>query len=355
MNYRLNLGIWHNVFCVPSVVVDNYIKLANENDLKVLLYLLKNSNVLFSSKNISEQLGLSVEETEESIRFWVEREVISAGETGELVPANISQNADNTVFNTYGTALNNDTNNNTDAQNQSFAPSRQISESVVRKVNLERTPDFPPVEIAKTVRNNEDADFLFKQCEKLYGKPLNHNQQNTIMIILEDTCLSAEVALILINYCFDIGKATPSYMRKVALDWADSQITTIEKAEERVEQLKTFNNAVSRFKKMFEVTSSFSKQQEEFIDKWVNVYCFSDEMINQAYQLTLNGTGKLSFPYMNKILTDWHNKGIKTVQQIENSRKPTAGISQKGENSSLNMSLIEQIMAGKKANSGGNQ
>ncbi|MDE6579710.1 MAG: DnaD domain protein, partial [Ruminiclostridium sp.] len=333
----------------PSVNGVNKYKLAGENDIKILLYLLRNSEEIFSSKELGEQLGIDPEQVEESLNFWIKREVLSIDAVGNLAPA--ESNAETYIKKAVGTE---NTAGITTAQSKpSFASSRTIAESVVRKVNLERTPDFPPVEIAQTVRNNANADFLFKQCEKLYGRPLKHNEQNTVMVILEDTCLPAEVCLILINYCFSVGKATPAYMRKTALEWSESEITTIEKAEKRVTRLNNFNGAVGRFKKMFEVTSSFSKQQEEMIDKWVNTYGLSDEMIEEAYQLTLNGAGKLSFPYMNKILEDWNSKGYKNVEQIHLDK--TSKSKKETTESSFDIAEIEKMINNKYMNSGENE
>lgn len=345
MDYKINLGIWSNIFCIPTVIVDKYIKIAGENDIKVLLYLLRNSGAVYESKEIGEQLGIDSEQAEESINFWVKREVLSIDKNGGLTPK------DNSLEVNIKKTVNGGKN---DAESESSYPSvNTVTESIVRKVNLERTPDFPPVEIAQTVRNNANADFLFKQCEKLYGRPLKHNEQNTVMIILEDTCLPAEVALILINYCFSVNRATPAYMRQIAAEWSESEINTIEKAEGRVEQLQNLDSAVFRFKKMFEVTSSFSKQQKEMIDKWVNVYSFNDEMINEAYQLTLNGTGKLSFPYMNKILEDWHSKGFKNTEQVS-KEKPSKNKMETRE-PSFDINEIEKLMNDKYMNSGENE
>ena len=39
MEYFLNAGNFGSVFAVPISVVDNYIKLANEASIKVLLYI----------------------------------------------------------------------------------------------------------------------------------------------------------------------------------------------------------------------------------------------------------------------------------------------------------------------------
>lgn len=321
MNYKINLGVWNSIFCVPCAVVDKYIKLANESELKILLYLLRHGGELFDSERIAHELSLSSERVEEGINFWKRRGLFEADETGDLIPIREKEKP--------GAKTN-------------AVISDGESENKVKKTALVRPPDFPPMEIAKTVRGNDKADYLFKHCEALYGRPLKHNEQNTLMIILEDACLPVEAALILVDYCFSVNKNKPAYMRSVALEWVESGVTTIESAEKRVEELKKLNSAIGRFKTMFEITSSFSKEQKEFIDKWVNEFAFGDEMINEAYQITLNRTGKLAFKYMNKILTEWYGKGIKTKERIETDQKPQTP--EKGENASLNISEIERLM-----------
>lgn len=333
MNYKFNLGIWNSVFCVPAVVVDKYLKLARGSDIKVLLFLLRNSGQEFTEKEIADELNITEEQAEESIHFWQQRKVLDIDEFGEIKPLNTEDGAVKKE------------------QKPDAAATSNISESLVHKINLERTPDFPPAEIARTVRGSDEANYLFKHCEALYGRPLKHNEQRTLMLILEDACLPVEVALILVDCCFSVKKATPAYMRVMAAEWAESEVNTIEKAERRMEETVNFNSAVDRFRKMFEVNSTFSKQQKDMINVWVNQYLFSDEMINEAYQITLNNTGKLSFPYMNKVLSSWQNKGIKTPQQISDDIKPKAA--EKVENSSFDISEIEQLILDRQNHLGG--
>lgn len=335
MNYKFNLGIWNSVFCVPAVVVDKYLKLAGEGDIKVLLFLLRNSGRDFSEKEIAEELHITDEQVEESILFWRQRKVLDVDKLGEITPLITAEG-----------------NVTAEKTKESAKAASSISESNVHKVNLERTPDFPPVEIAKTVRASDEANYLFKHCENLYGRPLKHNEQRTLMLILEDACLPVEVALILVDCCFSIKKATPAYMRTMAIEWAESEINTIEKAEQRMDETVNLSGAVERFRKMFEVNSAFSKQQKDMINAWVNQYQFSDEMINEAYQRTLNATGKLAFPYMNKVLLSWHSKGIKTPDQISDDSKPKPV--EKGENSSFDIKKIEQLMLERQNQTGGN-
>ncbi|MCM1299901.1 MAG: DnaD domain protein [Firmicutes bacterium] len=338
MKYKFNLGIWSSVFCVPAVIVDKYLKLAGESDIKVLLFLLRNSEHEFSEKELAEQLHITEEQAEESIHFWQQRKILSIDESGEITPLNTEEKIVKKENSPVLAA----------ASSSAFSA---MPESLVHKVNLERIPDFPPVEIADTVRGSDEAKYLFKHCEALYGRPLKHNEQRTLMLILEDACLPVEVALILVDCCFSIKKATPAYMRATAVEWSESEINTIEKAEKRMEEMISLSSAVERFRKMFEVNSAFSKQQRDMINIWVNQYQFSDEMINEAYQITLNATGKLAFPYMNKVLSSWQDKGIKTPKQISDDSKPKSA--EKGENTSFDINEIERLMLNRHNHSGG--
>lgn len=321
MGFKINLGVWNGVFCVPNEVADNCLKLAGAGDLKVLLFLLRNCGQQADINILSDRLSLSAEQVEESIDFWIQRGIIERDGSSELVPARTGTQNTSSAFGNVSAGI-----------------------SKVKKIELERTPDFAPAEIADRVKEQKEAEYLFKHCEALYGRPLKHNEQRTLMLILDDACLPVEAAMILIDYCFSVNKATPAYMRTLAQDWVDSDITTIEKAEQKSAELRSLEDAVGRFKKMFEVTSAFSKQQRDFIDKWVNYYGFSDEMINEAYQITMDSTGKLAFKYMNRILEDWHSKGILTPEQISNEKRPSAK-AEKGENSSFDIEKLERLVS----------
>ena len=41
MEFKVNCGIWGTMFGVPSIVADNFLKLATGGQIKVLLYLLR--------------------------------------------------------------------------------------------------------------------------------------------------------------------------------------------------------------------------------------------------------------------------------------------------------------------------
>ena len=71
-----------------------------------------------------------------------------------------------------------------------------------------------------------------------------------------------------------------------------------------------------------------------YIEKWTNLYGFTLDIINEACSRTIQNTGKASFKYADKILSDWHNQGIQHLDDVstldkqaspKNTSRPKAG------------------------------
>lgn len=94
MKYSLNAGDWNSVFAVPSSVVDKYIKLANGNSLKLLLFLLRHGGEEFTEEKLNEELGFRERgELEDAALFWIQRGIVrydngltTAPESREIKP-----------------------------------------------------------------------------------------------------------------------------------------------------------------------------------------------------------------------------------------------------------------------------
>jgi DnaD/phage-associated family protein len=303
MNHKLNLGAWNSVFAVPAAVVDNYIKLAGGNNLKVLLFILRNAGDEILTDEVSAKTGVSTEDVKDALLFW-EQTGLFAVTQNELLPApaNKYQAEHERIVSKL---------NKIEAECRPHAEAR---------ISLEREPRFPPKEIAHAVRSDKSMDFLFKECERIFGRPLRHNEQNSLMIITDDVGIPAECALMLVEYCASCGKATPAYMRRLAKDWHERGVLSISKAEDEIKILRELGSFEGRLKRLLEVGRAFSDKEKEMIRRW-SANNYDEEIIYAAYQMTLDGAGQLSFPYMNKILENLEKDGIRSKAQIEESQK----------------------------------
>jgi len=283
MEYSFNLGMFNGVFAVPDSIVDKYIKIATGDSLKVLLYCLRHSGQGLSAGEISRATGVPSGNVTSSLEFWQQQAAFTdaSAETTDSAALLDKLNKLNTK---KATAL------------------------------LERDYDFSPKEISDTIKGSDDIEYLFKRGEELYGRPLKHNEQKALAVIIEDVGMKPEVALMLMEYCFSIAKTTPSYIKKTAKNWIEQGIDSILLAEAEIKRLKEYYSAEGELKRLLKV-KDIPESRKPLLRKWMYEYNQSNEIIYAAYQKALEKTGKLEYTYMDRILTGLHETGTSGLSQ----------------------------------------
>ena len=112
------------------------------------------------------------------------------------------------------------------------------------------------------------------------------------------------------------------YVRSVAQSWADAGIHTMEQVSAHLASLEATDQVKRRFKKLLKFYSrDFSDTEVQYLKRWSET--LSDEFIKDAYEKTIMQTGKVSFKYMDAILTDWHENGrIKAGAEAKAPKAP---------------------------------
>ena len=59
-----------------------------------------------------------------------------------------------------------------------------------------------------------------------------------------------------------------------------------------------------------------SQYEEAYVDKWINDYGYNMNIIEIALKKTTSKANP-NFDYINKILSDWHERSLKTPEAIE--------------------------------------
>lgn len=310
MDYRLNLGAWRKIFAVPECVAENHLKIASGTQIKVLLYMLAHPELGHRAELIAETVGVSREDVDDALLYWVNADILS-NDGMEYYPSD--KPAENTAasVSTSGEKV------------QPLRESAPLNTPEARAL-LNSETHFPPKAIASAINGDNAVKCLFGMYEKLAGRPPKHSEQQTLMVLVEEIGLPCEVTMMLVEYCFNIEKATPAYMKAVAMDWCENGITDITSAEERIKLLQSRYTAEKKLQKKFGMTSAFSSKQKQTIAEWTDLG-LSEELIGAAYDITLDNTGKLSFSYMDKILRSWLNDGITDPSQAAKPKKPSAG------------------------------
>jgi len=161
--------------------------------------------------------------------------------------------------------------------------------------------EYTPEEIASM--HDKEIEKLTRCAEKTYGKLLSYAEISTLISLCKFIGIPAGVLTVLIEYTGSLGKKTMAYLKNTALDWQEKGIDTVKKAHEYITYLEQQKNFYSTIKDVLGIYGrEFTKKEREFLDKWSELK-ISPETIKDAYERTIDATGKISFAYMNKILT----------------------------------------------------
>ena len=88
----------------------------------------------------------------------------------------------------------------------------------------------------------------------------------------------------------------------------------------------TAADAEGRIRSLFGVGErAFTTKEKKFISAWINDMGYSIEIIEKAYEVTADATGKGSIPYANSVLERWFAAGLRTLEEIEDSYRSGDG------------------------------
>ena len=282
---------WGAVFSVPAVVVDQYIKLASPEQIRTLLWVLRHA----SEQPTTEQAAAALHCTEqcvcEYIAFWQQKGILLTEAPTVPEPAKEAQ--------------------------PSTAPEP--------RKELPDLPESKPTaaEIVQRIEEHPELDFLFKEAQKKFGRTIGYDGQCTLLMMHDRYGLPIDVILILIEYCAEVRKTSNAYVAAMGKSWGQEEIDTIEKAAEKIEELRRCNGLWKQLAAMAGISAPTpTAVQSEYLRAWSMELGFGFDMISLAYEEMSNHCRKMSFAYMNKVLRNWHTKGLKTPQDVaEDNRR----------------------------------
>ena len=315
MSYSINLGDWNSVFAVPCSVVDQHIKLAGSVQLKVLLWELRHAGDSFEAADIAKALCIDKADVADAMLYWQQ--------TGLFCEKN---------------------NDLTPPEKEETSAVPENKEAVSKEKEPEREPEGPEAEpaekphkllsrpqkpdnafVAKRMSESTEIACLMQEAEQILGRLISNGDSAMLLMLHDDFGLPADVIIMLLQYVVSIGKANTRYIEKVAMNWADEEIFTHEKAEEKLRRLDEGQKAWRVIEQAAGIPHRApSTKEQAFASVWVTQWKFTLPLIHEAYERSVDNTGKFSISYMNKILERWNREGISTLEQAQKDKEERA-------------------------------
>lgn len=305
MKYNIDTLKWGRFFSVPCKAIDEHIKKASGDFYKVLLFILSCETPEISTADIVNGTGVSGDTADNAILYWNNAKIVT-----------ISKQQTNP---------------------QSSASSDEINPF---KGSLENSSPvkYDSKEIANIVNTNSEIKILFDQLELALSRELRFSERCGYINLYEYYGFSVQSIIILVEYCVSIGKSNIRYVETIAKSLFENGLSEYKDVEKEIKRMSASWAYEGKIKSLLGISSNLSTKQSQIVESW-HQKNFDEELIKAAYDLTLDNTGKLSFPYMNKILTNWDREGVKSPKDIEKS-KP-AKTNKKSKDKSYNIGDFE--------------
>ncbi len=288
-----------NVFALPGSVVDEHLRLAGSAQLKILLWFARQGG-RFDLSACAAAVGISPADCLDALQFWVERGVLSAVEDGAPVtpavgtgPAPIPE------------------------------PSRPTSPMAATEPTTRPAAVKPSVrEVIDRQESCPDFAALVDTLSARLGRPLAHNDTATLLYLYDTAGLPAEVIVMVAVYAVTNGKGNMRYIEKMALDWADREIITVDAAERELCRLEQRRRATEQIQTAFSIPGNATYSQSDAAYRWLVDWELSMELIALAGKQCIERTGKFQYSYVNKVLESWRAKGLTTPELVEHPPEP---------------------------------
>ena len=333
--YSTGAGAWSNIFAVPADVVDKYIKLAGAAQLKVLLWLLRNSGrrEKITANDIATALNMNPIDVKDCMEFWIDAGLLKKDNNDSTQEIHSLSDDINNVEDVVSTsAVEQKRTEQTDsllisnikAENSTTAEIKNNMENYTppsRTIARAQKPDS--VAVAQRIAQDDGFAILVDETERILGRPLTNNDTSTLLLMHDSDGLPYEVITMILYFAKAESKLKMKYIETLGRDWGDAGIDTIEKAEEKINDIMAARESWNIVSRAFGLKSlgSPTKKQMEYAEIWVNKWGYDEYMLRNAYETCMNNRGEFNLSYINGIIRKWHSEGIITEKDLADSKR----------------------------------
>ncbi len=282
-----------DVIKLPASFIEKYVRFSDPEYIKVYLYAkyMSAQNGKFpETGELAARLGLDADKVAFIIDFWIANEELTVSDAGTIAFS---------------------------AEPKKSKPKPE-SHSSAKTPDMSLKPSYSGAEIKTAKDKDPKLSELFYQAENILGKLLSASDQEMIYSFYDWLGLPVEVIVMILSYAAKVGKTNKRYIEKLAIDWADKEINTYEKAELYIKELEAIDSAEHSVRSILGIYDrALTQTEKKYIKRWTQELHVPTELIQAAYDKTVEYTGKLAWSYMNKLIVSWMDEGITDLESLK--------------------------------------
>lgn len=307
-----SLTIYKDNYASSTVIsnrfIDEYMVEANDAQIKVYLYLVRmmSANLPTSISDMADKFNHTEKDIMRSLKYWEKMQLLAL-EFNEskilsgirfITPVEQRKEEERPLAPIVPLKL---------VSNETEAPKEEVKKPNYDNISYSRD------QLKKFKEDPETCDITFV-AETYLQRQLLKNDLEILYFIHDELKFTPELEDYLLQYCVDRGKTSISYIKKVAIDWADAGIKTSKQAKAYIGN--TRDKEVYEILKALGRTSAPTPREADMVTKWYKEYGFSMDVINEACGRTVLATDSHRLEYCDKILTSWKTNNVHSLADI---------------------------------------
>ena len=265
---------------LPDVFFSEYLSQSSGDYIKVYLY------VLFLSKygkdikinDLAKKLALPFQTIQDALKYWEDLGLITKKGTGYIV--------------------------------------NNLQEIELHKLYKPKV-SLSVEDIERNAKNKYRASSVETINRSFFQGLMSPSWYADISLWYDKYGFDEQVMIALFNYCLKRSALHKNYVQVVADAWSKNKVKTFSDLEMYFQKQDVLQKIEKSIQKKLGITRPLTEYEKGYIEKWVVDYSYSFEVIEIALKRTTSKSS-FSFDYFDKIISDWHDRGLKTADDIQN-------------------------------------
>jgi len=264
---------------IPDVFFTEYLSQASGDFIKVYLYMLFLSKYNKEIKviDLSKKLELPQKTIQEAVKYWEQEGAITKKNTGFII--------------------------------------NQLQEIELHKLYSPRTA-LSAEDLKKNAENQYRAKVIDNINNLFFQGMMSPSWYNDIDLWFKKYQFDEEVMLALFQYCYNRSAMHRNYIQTVADAWHKNKIKTFDDLDLYYEKQEKFKILTKSITKKLGLNRGLTQYEEAYIEKWNIDYGYGLDVIEIALKKT-TAKSNPNFEYLNTLLTNWHDHGLKSVDDVQ--------------------------------------
>ena len=264
---------------IPDIFFSEYLSELPGDYLKIYMYMifLSKYNKDIKLNDLSKKLNIPLKTINEGIKFLEDRNLITKKTTGYI----IIDLQEFTLHNLY-------------------TPNLTMSKEKVEQ----------------TAKNKSKAKAIEHINNMYFQGIMGPSWYNDIDLWFRKYNFDEQVMIALFDYCYKRSALHRNYVQTVAEAWASNKVKTYSDLDNYYQQQESLNKIKKSIAKKLGKYNGLTQYEEAYIENWVLNFKYDMSIIEMALKRTTFKQNP-TFEYINNIITDWHDRNLKTPSEIE--------------------------------------